>query len=539
MDAFVVKKTEKKYQPGNPIQVDLNDRLATWIAKSMLPLSFVEDQGFHHFMELALPRYQIPCRKTLTNQLLQGQQAKLLFDVKKKLGDLESVSLTLDLWSNRQMKSFMGVTAHFIDKKWQMNSLMLRCRRFKGSHTADRIYDEYDDCVSEFSISKKICHILTDNGANVKKAFSLPSFEQFRAEHEDYIDENDSWSDTEQPLEHLPENISCVAHTTNLVVKDGFKNADRLLMKALAKAAGQVNHCRNSTVATDRLDGIRLQAKNATRWNSQYTMIESVLKVDANLLNSLCPDYKINGEERDALKDMCAILSHFKIFTDLIQADKSVTSSLVHPYVQALLHNLSAMESDRKINIKFLRGLIHSVKTRLLPYTENTTLKLATFLDPRFKADMFLAAVKEDVLVTIRKSASVHTRQEDDIIHSPPPKRSKFLGGLQSSLNSGGSSVTAVPKVRINSVDKELDSYLCEISVDEDSNPLEWWCARSGNFPILSTMAKKYLSMPATSAPVERLFSIAGKIFRPERSSLSDGVFEMLMFIRCNGTYNE
>ena len=39
----------------------------------------------------------------------------------------------------------------------------------------------------------------------------------------------------------------------------------------------------------------------------------------------------------------------------------------------------------------------------------------------------------------------------------------------------------------------------------------------------------------AFPAPVERLFSVAGKVFRPEGNRLSDEFFETLMVIRCNG----
>ncbi len=37
--------------------------------------------------------------------------------------------------------------------------------------------------------------------------------------------------------------------------------------------------------------------------------------------------------------------------------------------------------------------------------------------------------------------------------------------------------------------------------------------------------------MPASSAPIERLFSSAGKIFRPERRRLNDKTFEELMLV--------
>ena len=38
----------------------------------------------------------------------------------------------------------------------------------------------------------------------------------------------------------------------------------------------------------------------------------------------------------------------------------------------------------------------------------------------------------------------------------------------------------------------------------------------------------------AESAPVEQLFSVAGKVFCPERCRLKDTTFQKLMFLKCN-----
>ena len=53
----------------------------------------------------------------------------------------------------------------------------------------------------------------------------------------------------------------------------------------------------------------------------------------------------------------------------------------------------------------------------------------------------------------------------------------------------------------------------------------------------LSRLAKDILGVPSSSAPVERLFSVAGKVFTTERCHLTDGRFEQLMFIRSNNNY--
>ena len=63
--------------------------------------------------------------------------------------------------------------------------------------------------------------------------------------------------------------------------------------------------------------------------------------------------------------------------------------------------------------------------------------------------------------------------------------------------------------------------------MDETSNPI--------NIGVeLSQLACKYLALPASSTPVKRLFSVVGKIFRPDRCCRTDKRFEELMFLRSN-----
>ena len=46
----------------------------------------------------------------------------------------------------------------------------------------------------------------------------------------------------------------------------------------------------------------------------------------------------------------------------------------------------------------------------------------------------------------------------------------------------------------------------------KSANALEWWQAHCQEFKKLSRLSKKYLCVPATSVPSERLFSKAGEL---------------------------
>ncbi|CAG8852459.1 4506_t:CDS:1, partial [Gigaspora margarita] len=45
-------------------------------------------------------------------------------------------------------------------------------------------------------------------------------------------------------------------------------------------------------------------------------------------------------------------------------------------------------------------------------------------------------------------------------------------------------------------------------------------------------MARDYLAIPATSAPVERIFSESGKIITTERNRLGSGTIKALMCLK-------
>lgn len=63
------------------------------------------------------------------------------------------------------------------------------------------------------------------------------------------------------------------------------------------------------------------------------------------------------------------------------------------------------------------------------------------------------------------------------------------------------------------------------------SNPLVWWRERTVLYPALSKVARMILSIPATSAPCERLFSHAGLTITNDRARLTPDVASDLIFL--------
>jgi len=60
----------------------------------------------------------------------------------------------------------------------------------------------------------------------------------------------------------------------------------------------------------------------------------------------------------------------------------------------------------------------------------------------------------------------------------------------------------------------EFDHYMKSAPLQFDKNPLEWWKKEQQRFLKIAEIAKKRLTIPATSVPCERVFSKAGQICR-------------------------
>ncbi len=119
----------------------------------------------------------------------------------------------------------------------------------------------------------------------------------------------------------------------------------------------------------------------------------------------------------------------------------------------------------------------------------------------------------------------------------PPKKQAKETSsGLWDSFDAEVKKQGSSTKVQDCS-DMDLRNYFSLPCEGRETDPLKWW-AREGKslFPRLYLLATKYLSIPATSVPSERVFSTAGDIISRKRNRIGEEGARMLICLHKNLT---
>lgn len=147
------------YSMSHPQQKAISNAiLSDLIIDCNVPLSIVENKSFRHFRAVVDSKYTPVCRRTLTTKtesLAEERRSKL----KTQLSNTYHVSVTVDIWSDRKMRGFLGVTVHWMERdaeRVQLKTNLLACNRFKGSNTAERICDQFEAICDEYNIKAKL-----------------------------------------------------------------------------------------------------------------------------------------------------------------------------------------------------------------------------------------------------------------------------------------------------------------------------------------------------------------------------------------------
>lgn len=114
---------------------------------------------------------------------------------------LDHCAITSDAWSDNFVHlSYNTYTHHYINDQWELKHRVLKTSHMEGSHTAERIRDEFEIMANEFGISQKNIVCVTDSAANMKKAVRILNKKHF----------------------------ACVAHKMNLLIQKDLMAAPKM-----------------------------------------------------------------------------------------------------------------------------------------------------------------------------------------------------------------------------------------------------------------------------------------------------------------------
>ena len=296
----------------------------------------------------------------------------------------------------------------------------------------------------------------------------------------------------------------------------------------------------------------------------------------------------LTTEEWDVLSDLQTILKPFQVAQKAFEGQKYLTISII-PFVLYCIHSeltqlVEVSGSEVNSSVKDIaEKLLVSFESRFgdmtAPFSRNTrrgtanrqnglhrAVMFAHCLDPRFKGLQTITNVGNKIALwgallgemvalgpddevepakegTAVDSSHIDLTQENNVTTGRLAKKSKS-GWLEAGCAFSKYAVLLQPadtddsnlggEIWIELCRKELNAYKLERSMGPEGDPLGWWRLNHKQYPILWRLAEMYLAIPASSAPSERAFSMAGNIITVKRCRMATDTLEDVLFLQSN-----
>ena len=309
------------------------------------------------------------------------------------------------------------------------------------------------------------------------------------------------------------------------------------------------------------IDKLQLKQDVCTRWNSAYYMIERVLAVYPAIYGALFEsrnkDLLLSEDDLDLLPKVIEMLKPFEKATRKFSAKKVPTSGLVLPYLQNFFYSQLQPKETNHTVIKRAKNLIHAdLLKRYTKPEQKLLLGMCSVLDPRVRTLDWMSQEDKDVIYEELKrealrvalgssmtsiKVKVEPGEDEPSVSSacslaPPPPKIPKLESSDSDDDLDGVIIIKEegPKPVDVRVDAEIAQYKSEPSLGlKFPDVLQWWVGNRVKYPILSNVMLRYMNIPATSVPSERVFSTAGEVF-DGREALTPDNANMLIFLYHN-----
>lgn len=501
---------------------DVSMAAAVAVAADFLPFRAFEKPGLRSLLqyldvdvsELALSRATIQRRvRSLYDDVFSQVQ-----DVARRLMGSGSLNFSMDTWTSGSRHAMVGMTLSGVDSDFTPLSITAGFAHLPGSHTKE-------------ALRNAALQLIDDLGIPVNASFTM-------------VGDSASAQATAFDIDDNVTPSNCVAHLLDLSVEAAALH----LKPQLEDLQWMSKRLLNSPLllsVTDKFGILRPVRAAATRWSSNYYAIARMLQILPGLEEKKEEIVAVMAlkKDKEAFRGYLAKLQKhaptFQLVLPALQAVAAYQQALSvrkQPTMSTIPHlhrkildvvktQLTDAESqDREAARKTLNALQTDVHRRLSDFSSSPVVRTAVMLDPRFAVEAlvtdadvsFLKQQLQDLHAILTASAASATAQP---------------------ASAAAATATAAPSVfqraktssSTNRIAMEWDSFLTVLDelakqhpdARATMDPYQWWTSIAPRVENIAVVARRVLTIPATSADVERLFSRAAVVDTARRAQLT------------------
>lgn len=570
-------------------QNKFHQRLVDFIVADDQAINIVECPEFRELLLLLrsdLKDSMIPHRTKVRGLVIEtwGRYFQVLKD--DLANAMGQVSFTTDIWSDRNRRSFLAITAHWIAPVDRTSSFKLRValiafQRLRGQHTGVLLAGTVLALLDRAGVTRKVGHFTLDGASNNGTMLEgLAGLLEAR----------------DIPFDARDRRIMCYGHIVDLssgrvvqgLTKAGISQEQQdengsildpvfpayeeaIARDPIALARAVVRAIRSSGTRRDafddiikfgndemwfkdgekvvRLDRLQLLRDVRTRWDSIYKMLNRLRElrpaVDYFLAlpnNHDLAKYKISPQEWQAMQDVEVILS---IPHKVQQVMSGESNPILSGAIPAFETFMSAWE-------KFSQGnphLQHIVQPGLdwayqyyAKMDRTRAYVVAMFLNPSIRMSWFnkhwderyvtdaRSKIQKTMLEYREKAAlcSIPSGLNANTGHSEIPAYMSLAVqyGLSEEMDLGVSDASEP------TIEHEYQAYITAPVSPKTMNILKFWEVNGSSFPTLFAIAMDYLPIQASAVPCERVFSSSAETDTKRRNRISPITMEALQMFK-------
>ncbi|KAI1559902.1 Dimer-Tnp-hAT domain containing protein, partial [Pyrenophora tritici-repentis] len=515
----------------------------SWLVENNHPLSEFETPAFRRLLEAANPLAE---RALWTSHVSVSQYvARLYKHLKPRVilqlsQALSKVHLSFDGWTTKGGKrGFLGVVAHFVDSRGDLQDLPIALPQLTGAHSGERMAEVVIKTLQDFKItSQSIGYFVLDNAPNNDSTVAILAQEYgFNATHR---------------------RLRCGPHTLNLI--------GQTLLWGKGSAALFDNDVQELTDEHDFIEewrhvgplGVLLSIMNYIKTPQQHKLFEDFQRLAHTELPS-----SASADDRKILEPVKPVVtrwnSYYSCFERAVKLQFAVNAYATHHIQRVQREDTFAQSRGNKLSVAQpwmrsdgLTGADWAVITEYMDILK--PLKTSTKrLEGRGKSGSF-GAIAEiipifEYLLTyyeqrVNAYEAVNYNEHDESpedhiainLRAAWQKADDYYSKLDDSP--AYYAATILHPITASSLTDDEDEFkrwkrsepAAKRGTEHADNPIKYWVSMRDCYPSLSKLALDVLSIPASSCECERLFSDLGDLLEPRRRRLGP---QLLAAIQC------